>query len=424
MNRNLLKEVVIDQRHSDSSKSFVKRYASVQKDQTGNLAEIISGVRRCGKSTLLTEIRSMQNHQDYYINFDDERLITFSIEDFQLLTEVFTDLYGKQSIYYFDEIQNIDGWERYVRRLQDEGNKIYITGSNARMLSRELGTHLTGRYIRRELFPFSFTDFLRLKDVQVPVLNELHGTEIKSRIRILFQQYFEAGGFPVYLLNRNRDYLRDLYEGIVFRDILVRHKITREREIRELLYFIAGNIAKEATQNSLARIVGIKNSTTIKDYLGFFEDSFLVFTLFRYDDSIKRQLLAPRKLYFIDNALASVVSFRSGSDRGRMLENLVFIELKRRNAEIYYFRGKYECDFVIKQDFKIQIIQVCADLDQAETRNREISGLMEAMIFFDLRHGWIITENDEDHFEKDGRAVEIIPVWKWLLNSGMLTAPG
>lgn len=406
--------VLADQHKPVWNADYVRRYDHLAHTDSGNLIIIISGIRRCGKSTLLNEIRSLNREKDYYLNFDDDRLINFQVEDFQLLYELFIELFGKQNTFFFDEIQNIAGWERFVRRLHDEGNKVFITGSNAHMLSKELGTHLTGRYIQIELFPFTFNEYLVFNKVEV-AQEIAFNTETISNYRRFFGDYSENGGIPEYLKTKNKDYLKSLYEGVVFRDIVSRHNLSKAKEIKELLYFIAGNVAKEATQNSLARTVGIKNSTTIKDYLSYFEDSYLVFALYRYYDSIIKQLLAPRKLYFIDNALARNVSFRSTNDSGRFLENIVFIELKRRGGELFYFKEKNECDFITKHDELIAALQVCSDLQNPDTKARELAGLIEAMQFFNLQSGIILTDYEEDEWEIESKTILVKPVWKWLI---------
>jgi len=204
MDRQILKEVLIDQRALSLKPDDVRRYKPITEDSE---IFVLSGVRRCGKSTLLHEIRSTQNESDYFFNFDDERVLKFTVNDFQILTELFIELFGTQNTYYFDEIQNIEGWERYIRRLRDYGSKVFITGSNASMLSRELGTHLTGRYVRKELFPFSFKEFLRFKGVDHPKTGLLSTNE-KSLIKGQFNVYFESGGFPAYLKSGNNEYLK------------------------------------------------------------------------------------------------------------------------------------------------------------------------------------------------------------------------
>jgi hypothetical protein len=415
MNRAKILEVMLDQHVSLVLGKYVPRYERFRSFDSPTLITIITGIRRCGKSTLLNEIRSHNNQGDYYLNFDDDRLIEFELPDFQILLELFIEKFGNQNIFYFDEIQNINGWERFVRRLHDMGNKIYITGSNARMLSRELGTHLTGRYVQLELYPFSFTEFATFQDVNYDA-DTASTTVGKATWMRFFNLFFESGGIPEYIKTNNKEYLKNLYEGILYKDILTRHKLTKEKEIKELLYFIAGNVSKELTQNSLAKTIGVKNASTIKDYLQYFEDSYLTFTLLKFDNSIKRQLLAPRKVYFIDTALAKNISFRQNDDLGRVLENIVFLELKRRGAELFYFKGKKECDFLeIRENNKKNIYQVCYDLQDKSTKKREIDGLMEAMLFFNLDSGFILTFSEEDEIKFEGKMITIKPVWKWLV---------
>ena len=414
MNRSQLLEVLLDQHIFSATEGHVPRYEKFRFLDSSSLITIITGIRRCGKSTLLNEIRLLNEQHDYYLNFDDDRLIEFRPIDFQLLLELFIEKFGKQNIFYFDEIQNIEGWERFIRRLHDMGNKIYITGSNARMISRELGTHLTGRYIQLELYPFSFNEFSDAQFARsAPDVTET--TEGKATWMRLFTMYFETGGIPEYIKTNNKEYLKSLYEGILYKDVLTRHKLTKEKEIKELLYFIAGNVSKEITQNSLARIIGVKNASTIKDYLTYFEDSYLVFTLLKYDESIKRQLLAPRKIYFIDIALAKIISFRNSSDNGRLLENLVFLELKRKGGEVFYFKNKCECDFMhIDRNRNRKVFQVCYDMHEESARKREIEGLTEAMDCFHLKTGYILTFSETDELILENKTILIKPVWKWL----------
>jgi uncharacterized protein len=377
---------------------------------------VISGIRRCGKSTLLYEIREANVEKNYYFNFDDERLINFQVDDFQLLYEVFIELFGKQSTFYFDEIQNIVGWERFVRRLYDYGNKVYITGSNASMLSRELGTHLTGRYFRKELYPFSFPEFLKFKGHTLPG-KTLFSTHEKVALHKKFLDYFISGGFPAYLRSGNRQYLKSLYESIIYRDVMVRNGLTLEKEILELVHYIASNTSRLISYNSLTKVIGVKNATTVKNYLGYLENTYLVFLVSKYDFSLKKQIHNPKKVYFIDLGLIRELGFHHSEDNGRLLENLVFIELKRRGKEIYYHSVKHECDFLIKEKNRIvQAIQVSWSIYSLETKKREIDGLLEAMSIHKLQKGLILTDDEEDELTVNGCEIRILPTWKWLLS--------
>ena len=412
--RETIKEVIFDQIELyTKKKSFHRNKLSEISDD--NEITIISGIRRCGKSTLLNQIRFQSAEKDYFINFDDDRLINFEVEDFQVLYEIFIELFGKQKTFYFDEIQNITGWERFVRRLHDYGNKIYITGSNAYMLSKELGTHLTGRYYHIELYPFSFAEFLQIKKFKISE-DVFYSTEGKAKLLKHYFEYQKNGGFPAYLQNKNRDYLKSLYESIIYRDVLVKNKITNEKQILELVHYIVSNVACLVSYNGLTKIIDIKNATTVKEYLKYLQDTYLIFTVSKFDYSLKKQIQNPKKVYFIDNALANIIGFYFSDNKGHALENIVFIELKRRAKEIFYHRNKKECDFVITERRKvIQLIQVSLNLFEEKTRMREIEGLYEAMEMYDLDEGLIITQNDRETIEYNNKKIKVIPVWEWML---------
>ena len=216
---------------------------------------VISDIRRCGKSVLLQQIRSRQTEQDFYLNFDDERLVNFTVNDFQTLYEAFIELFGEQKIFYFNEIHSVIGWERFVRRLYDNSCKVFITGSNANMPSRELGTHLTRRYCQIELYPFSFSEFLKLKD-EYPEYKDFYTTIGKSNLRRLFEEYLKIGGFPRYIQDMNDNYLTTLYENIIYKDVITRNKLNGERELLEMIYYLASNATKQFSYNSFGQNSG------------------------------------------------------------------------------------------------------------------------------------------------------------------------
>ena len=414
IDRNTIKSVLYDQQLLYANKKDVAR-DNVPDFSTDNEIVVLSGIRRCGKSTLLNYLRNTSPEKDYFINFDDDRLINFTIRDFQVLYEVFLELFGEQKTFFFDEIQNIEGWERFVRRLHDKGNKVYITGSNASMLSKELGTRLTGRYIQYELFPFSFNEFLKFEKIDVEE-KDFFTTEGKALIKRKFNEYFLHGGFPGYLKSKNRDYLKSLYESILYRDVMVRNKLTNEKEIMELVLFLASNPAKLASYNSLKSVIGVQNATTVKNYLEYLQNTYLLFLVNKYDTSLKKQLQNPKKVYFIDTGLIRRIGFQTEEDNGRLLENLVYVELRRRAKQIYYHKQKYECDFLIKTKTKItEAIQVTWSMFSEETKNREIAGLLEAMELHKLKKGLILTEAEEDEIILRQKTITVMPVWKWLL---------
>lgn len=412
--KQLLKDIITDQKNFLSNKKTITRHFPER--YLGNEEIIIiSGVRRCGKSVLLHQIRSRLPENDYFFNFDDDRLGNFSVEHFQQLYEVFIELYGEQDYFFFDEIQNITGWEHFAKRLYNSGKKVFITGSNARMLSKELGTYLTGCYIAIELYPFSFSEFLTFKEQQ-HLLGDITGTKARGEIQAAFNEYFRQGGFPLYLKSEDDIVLKTLYDNILYKDVMVRNLIVNEREVKELVYYTVSNIGKPLTYVSLAKVIGVKNSTTVKNYLEYIENTYLLFSLSKLDYSVKAQIRNPKKIYAIDNALVSRLGFHFSGEEGRLLENLIYVELRRRGGEIFYHNSNgMECDFVVRDGFRVTMaIQVCYLLDAYDTRMRELNGLQDAMDTYQLSEGVIITNTHEEEVNYGNKIVHILPAWKWL----------
>ncbi|MDK2826495.1 MAG: uncharacterized protein PWQ44_1675 [Methanolobus sp.] len=417
MDKEKLKILLKEQNdHIKKVEGLVKRELLDEiKGRKSDLITIVAGLRRVGKSTLMNEIRKDHLHESYFVNFDDERFFDFTIEDFQTMQELLIELYGERSVYFFDEIQNIEGWERFVRRLHDNGKKVYVTGSNASMLSREMGTHLTGRHLSYSLYPYSFVEFLRFKEYDLPIPEVLTTVE-KSTIKRHFNEYIEAGGIPEFVKNRDELYVKTLYENIIYRDIIARYNLKDEKALKTTAYFAASNIAKEISYNNVRKLTGLSSATTIKEYFEYLENSYLAYLLPRYSISLKTQVYSNKKVYFIDTAIAKILGFRTSEDYGRILENMVFMELKRRNLEIYYHRENKECDFVIRNGYNIaEAIQVTQSLENPDTRKREMEGLFDALEAYNLNEGLILTDDTEDKIEIDGKQITVKPIWKWML---------
>lgn len=415
MDKTKLKEIIREYNTQtlDSGLIIRESFDKLKASLKNPFVIIISGIRRAGKSTLLKQLKS--ENSGYYLNFDDDRLIKFKVEDFQDLYEAFTELYGDKDIFYFDEVQNVSGWERFVRRLHDNKKKVFVTGSNASLLSRELGTHLTGRHLELKLFPFSFREFLELKGLKRDK-ESAYLTGIKAKIKTYFEEYFINGGFPEYLSTHDREYLKTLYENILYRDIMARYKLTNDKLLKELVYLATTNISKEISFNSLKKLLNMGSSTTVKDYFDHLENSYLIFLLPKFDYSLKKQIYSNKKVYLIDTAMAIHLGYRTSKDLGKLLENLVFIELKRRGKEVYYYREKNECDFVVKDGLKIrEAIQVTYVLEE-DNEKREINGLLEAMEKLKLKEGIILTHDQQSEKKIGKKKIKIIPVWKWLLD--------
>ena len=419
VSREILRQLVIQQKiQIGKGGGYVERsiLRHVLKAFSDNRVLILSGIRRCGKSTLLKEI--MQNKSGYcYVNFEDERLLNFRAEEFETLNEVLMEVYGTPDIYFFDEIQNIDRFETFVRRLQDNGKKVVITGSNASLLSREFGTRLTGRYKLFEVYPFSFAEFLRFQKIDVQE-DSRYIPEAKVSLISAFCAYTESGGMPEYVRDHDSDYIRTLYDNILYRDIIARYSIRRQRLVRELVGILSSTTALPFTYNSLKKSLGLKNAITVKEYISYLSGAFLFFELPRFDYSVRKQLSSPRKIYVIDPAFSLLTGFSLSPNKGRILENIVYIELRRRGKDVFYYSKDRECDFVIREGRRIaEAIQVCHELNDENT-DREIGGLLEAMADFNLKQGVIVTSDQEDVRQSGDATILIRPAWKWLLEDG------
>ena len=412
MDIDKLKQVLLEQEKYESKEEYVQRELQLEIDKykDNSLIIVISGIRRCGKSTLLKHLKSEKN---YYVNFDDERLVDFTVEDFETLKTVLIELFGNRNIFIFDEIQNIDKWELFVRRLHNFNKKVYVTGSNASMMSRELGTRLTGRHITFSLYPFSFKEFLYFNKKSFDL--KFGTSEDFGEIKKIFNEYVEKGGFPESLKINKNEYLESIYENIIYKDIITRYKLTNTKVIKEVVLYAASNVGKEISFNEIRKAVNLSSTTTVKEYFEYLENSYLAFLVAKYDYSLKKQIYSNKKLYFIDTAMIKVLGFRSSEDYGRILENVVFLHLKRQNKKIYFHKENFECDFIIRKGLKItEAIQVTKNLS-SKNKDREINGLVEAMKKHKLKKGLILTEDAEEELIQDGMKIMIKPIWKWLL---------
>jgi len=421
MNKELIKNIIIDQRESITQKLHDENIISrdglgkcLQYLQHPNLL-LVSGLRRVGKSIFSHLL--VGNAPYAFINYDDERLIEFAAGDFNIVLECFHELFPAAEYLLFDEIQNITGWELFINRCR-ERNKVIITGSNANLLSHELSTHLTGRYVDFTLYPLSFKEFLRFKEFHV---NEktVYSTKAKSTLQSLFNDYLENGG----IIDRYKfgpDFLRNLFRSILTKDIALRYQIRYPAILEEMAMLLTTNFTSKVSVNRLTKHLQLKSPHTTAEYIRYLENSFLLFTLPKFSYKLKEQQSSFKKSYIIDNGLINALSFQFTENKGRFLENVVAIELKRRSYaehfEFYYWDNYHkECDFVIKRTQKItDAYQVCHELT-FENRDREINGLIAALKEFNLKEGIILTASTEDSIEEEGFTIKILPIWKWLL---------
>lgn len=381
----------------------------------------ITGVRRCGKTYLMyTLIQHLIKEQIpkqniLYLNFEDERLAFIEPQDLETLYQWFLEYHEpKGKIYFFlDEIQNVPLWEKWLSRSYEK-IKFIISGSNSTLLSSELSTALTGRHIELNLYPFSFKEYLQFKNIPFHDKNFINTTEGKAKLSKNLQEYLKKGGFPESLLFNKQDLLPQYYKDILLRDIIYRYTIKNKEALEKLSLFLLSNIAKPVSLYSLDKTYNV-GINTIKNYINIIEKSFLIFLIPKFDYSLKKQQMNPRKLYAIDLALAKSVGFNFTSDLGRNYENLTYLELKRNNKEIYYHKDKYECDFIIKEGLNIiQAIQVCTILT-SENYEREFNALLETLEKYNLKEGLIITENTTKEETIKNKKITFIPLWKWLI---------
>jgi len=385
--------------------------------QYTNNKEIIAilGIRRSGKSYLLIQI-AKKTENFGFVNFEDQRFINFKHDNYDALLKAIFMVYGSTKTFLFDEIQVMPHWETFVRRLYNLGYKIYLTGSNASLLSGELSTSLTGRHLNLFLMPFSFSEIIGIKSNNI----NIHLTEHKAKIMNLFDEYLKEGGFPQYILFNNSLIVTEIIQDIMYKDVIPRYKIESINVLNNILIYLARNVGKEISYNNITRVLKLNSVNTTKKYVNALKEVYMVFLLPKYTESPKKFIVANKKVYFVDTGLRNKLVVYRQLDKGNILENIVFIKLFRRDHRLFYFKQKNECDFVYKnKNGKFEVAQVTYELND-QNRNREIKGLLEAMEYFKLKKGLLLTYDQEDEIEvKDnkGKKRKIImkPVWKWLL---------
>ena len=416
MDKRHLQEILIDQKEVFRNKTgIIKRDLPLDDYLNTGQVVVITGVRRCGKSSLLFLIKEalgLSESEYCYCNFDDERIAYYPA----LLNDIYTlhlEMYRTEPVFFFDEIQEVAGWEKFVNRMYEQGRKIFITGSNATMLSSEISSSLTGRNKVLELFPFSFSEYLRMEDKSY-ITERL---SVKQRALLLndLNSYLETGGFPLVVKEKDAEIAHALFQDILYRDIVVRYKLSNVEEVRQIALYLASNTGKLFSYATLQTVSGLKSLSSVKNYLQYFEASFLFYYLKKFDYSVKKQIMNSRKVYAVDNAIPNRLGFRFTENKGRLLENVVFIELQRRGCELYYSSEKYECDFLVKENLHItEAIQVTYALNE-DNFTREMCGLTEAMHKFNIPKGTLIVVDDNKYPVELPRGVTVVPAYEWLL---------
>ena len=384
-------------KYRELNKNCAKRFVDEKSfSPLPSFARIITGVRRCGKSTVVQ--MHFLKKSAFYLNFEDTSLYGFDTKDFEILNEAIEKFSKENSCKYlcFDEIQSVNGWEIFVHRKLEENYLVIVTGSNASLLSWELGTRLTGRHLDYEMFPFSFQEFCVLKKLKVNTNS--------------FSKYLTQGGFPEAIKNESDEILQRLFDDILTRDIAVRHSIRDVRTLKILSLYLASNCGNLISGSKLSAQLGIKTNVTILEYLSYLEQCYLFFFVPKFNYSAKAQSVNPKKVYCIDTGMIQSVTLSSNADMGRMLENAVFIELRRRTKNIWYYsESSFECDFLYGHDSVPEnAVQVCYELT-SENREREVRGLVETCRKFPGVKPLIVTFNQKDKISYDGMIIETIP---------------
>ncbi len=429
---NTLKEIILDFQEITLPTGIARRIAV---SNVPGKATVCIGVRRSGKSTFMFQL--MKKLQDsgvsrqniLYLNFFDDRLHSLQHDNLSVVLEAYYSLYPEkkntEKVYcFFDEIQVIPGWEPFIDRLMRmEMCEVYITGSSAQMLSREIATQMRGRALSWEMFPFSFTEFLDYKGI------ESEGSlSAKKRLTIqkAFEEYWETGGFPevagldrMLRIKTHQEY----FNAMLFRDLVERHDISHPRAVTDLAHWLVNNTAALYSINNLTgylKSLGHKApKNAVSDYLEWFEDAYVLFTVRIFDASVTRANTNPKKIYCIDHAL--VMSINSGIlvNSGHLLENLVFTSLRRVTPDIFYYKTRTgrEVDFIAgRQGQSRMLVQVCESMADQQTRKRETTALAEAMSELKLSQGIIVTRNGEEQILLDSGKIDVVPIWRFLLN--------
>lgn len=392
--------------------------------------KVIIGARRSGKSYIMRQLakylieKGVSSNNILIVNFEDQRFTGLSTKLLQQIFDVYLEYKNPQGkIYVFlDEIQEIPRWEKWVRTAQElERANITVSGSNSNLLSSELATVLTGRHLDVTVLPLSFIEFLKFKNLEINNYQDLFNQELK--VKILFKEFMESGSFPLIVFADEKEkIILTYFDDVLNKDLIKRYKIRKTEEIKSLIKFYLSNISSPVTFNSSAKFLNL-STLSVKRFSGYLETSYLVFFLKRFSYKFKEQENSPQKVYAIDTGLANVVGFRFSNNFGKLAENLVFLELKRRSytnpfLEIYYWKSlaQEEVDFLVKEDTRVkELIQVCWDIGNLTTRKRETKALLKAMDEFKLNSGLIITEDFEGEEVISGKIIKYVSLRRWLL---------
>lgn len=408
----LIKANYIEREKFDFAKSWLST----------DLIKVIVGPRRAGKSVFALML--LRNAPFIYFNFDDEIFISNNQVDTDELMKELHAVYGGINTILFDEVQNLPNWELFVERLKREGYNLIITGSNAKLLSKELATSLTGRHIPIEIMPFNFKEFLLANNYKLD--NELISIpQKKGELLNLVEKYLTVGGFPEIVVKNFgvEEYLGVLFDSILFKDVVKRYKVRFSHQIQNLASFLVNNFSSYYTLRKLKETLSLRSVTTVEKYIEYLEEAYLIFHLNCFSFKFSGKLKSPKKVYVVDNGYINAKALRYSPDYGKLMENLVFTELVKRgfmpNRDLFYYktRNDNEVDFVIKKDLKVtELIQVSYQTNNISTEQREIKSLVQASEELNGDLLTVLTWDEEKNVHSDDKVIHFIPVWKWLMD--------
>lgn len=418
MQKSLLKEVIDRQnqeREALAHLEYVERSKLTEgaKWMSSDLIKVILGPRRAGKSVF--SLMLLGDRPFLYFNFDDPALVGEKLDLYELVDELHT-FYGDTKFVLFDEIQNLRGWELFANRLHRKGYNLVLTGSNANLLSMELATHLTGRHFPIEILPFNFQEFLKAK--------KFSHVDHKSELLKLLEEYMTFGGFPeVVIKNQHpRGYLDVLFDALLFKDVVKRHKIRFSEQIDQLGSYLISNISGQYSSRKLANILKFKSDVTLERYLKYLEEAYVIFSLSGFSAKAGQRLRSPKKTYAVDNGFVAAKAVQHSPNNGKLMENLVFTELVKKgfepNREIFYYktRNGREVDFAIRDGYKTtELIQVCYDLRDSDTEQREVKALVEAGQELQVNKLTILTWDEKREVKKGDATIVFRPLYEWML---------
>lgn len=398
--------------------------------------EILSiiGARRTGKTYLCYQLIKILKEKIpcdniVYVNFEDERLYPLKGDELEVFLDTYFELFhvdmSKKIYLFMDEIQNLNNWSKWARRVteQNKNIKLILTGSSSKLFSREIATELRGRTLTHTVYPLSFSEYVRSSGVNINQIDKKKVLYSKDRISLkkLFNDYFKSGGFPAAIKSdMPEELLKEYYKTMFYRDLIERYGVKNIKLLEDYLTLVIDQFSSlysiSSTAKKLEEFGYSFSKNTLSNFSNYAQDIFLTFELKKFSYKVREQLRAPKKVYAIDHALVNAVRFFSSENYGRILENIVFVELKRRKKELYYFSENRECDFIISEKNRIvQAIQVSKSISSIETREREIHGLMDAMAAYKLNDGFILTEDEKGTEKIKDKEINILPAWYWLL---------